>query len=740
MPSALEQLVLKCLEKKPADRWQSAEELLPQLEALTTPSGGMTPTGTMPVTTSARSGSRRKLLLLSVAAFAVIAVCGFFLLRGSSDEGRPLDPNAVAVMPFRISGTARSDTVLTDLREGMLDILDATLTGDVGLRAIDPRSVLVAWGSQTDDETVDLPLERMLPIATGLGAGRILVGGIVGARERLTINATLHAVDGPENPIEVTTTGPYDSLPQLIDRFVTQLLSLASGEEAASLQSFVDTPLEALQAYLAGTSALRRAQPVAAVRFFDRALELDSTFALAAVQLGAVGQLPGNTDTDAAVRGNRLAWSLRDRLSERDRAVLVARLGRNYPAPRTGRQRLQDMEPALELAADRWDVWSYYAFALSWWGEFLDIPDWRQRLNAVLDRAWELDSTHIGSAMTQVVAIDWSDTTRVRRAQRAVLRFETSSWQVIGRWCAALALGDSAELEATRPMLGNGQLTTGAAGHLTVYNGYPLDHWERAIADFSQNAMTQRERLQVMEERRKLARIRGRIREATYRADSLATSWTQLAASMRLELIMQPLFGDGGDSAAAATAEAIRARPRARNISDIVYPELLKVAQTGDTSGTRAVIESAREIAEARQSITTLPFLLEAVLEGMDRNRTAYPAALRLDSLLAEGINARMSVYLLARLYSDRGQYELALHMVRRRIKSNFIGWHEAWPAFLREEGRLAALTGDTEGAISAYARFLELRTDPDPGLMQEQVDEVRAELARLTGEQGGRE
>ena len=61
--------------------------------------------------------------------------------------------------------------------------------------------------------------------------------------------------------------------------------------------------------------------------------------------------------------------------------------------------------------------------------------------------------------------------------------------------------------------------------------------------------------------------------------------------------------------------------------------------------------------------------------------------------------------------------------MVRRRIKSNFIGWHGAWPAFLREEGRLAALTGDTEGAISAYARFLELRTDPDPGFMQEQVE-----------------
>jgi HrpA-like RNA helicase len=34
---------------RPADRWQTAEELLPQLEALATPSGGITPAGTAPI-------------------------------------------------------------------------------------------------------------------------------------------------------------------------------------------------------------------------------------------------------------------------------------------------------------------------------------------------------------------------------------------------------------------------------------------------------------------------------------------------------------------------------------------------------------------------------------------------------------------------------------------------------------------------------------------------------------------
>src|SRR5947207_1779134 len=49
VPAALAALVMRCLEKSPADRWQTAAELLQQLEATATPSGGLTPTGAVSV-------------------------------------------------------------------------------------------------------------------------------------------------------------------------------------------------------------------------------------------------------------------------------------------------------------------------------------------------------------------------------------------------------------------------------------------------------------------------------------------------------------------------------------------------------------------------------------------------------------------------------------------------------------------------------------------------------------------
>jgi eukaryotic-like serine/threonine-protein kinase len=88
---ALESVVMRCLAKRPADRFQTADELVAVLEPLATPSGGMTPAHTMPVqatTPVVPAGPRWALRLLGAAVVLVLAG-GIWLLARRGGGGGP---------------------------------------------------------------------------------------------------------------------------------------------------------------------------------------------------------------------------------------------------------------------------------------------------------------------------------------------------------------------------------------------------------------------------------------------------------------------------------------------------------------------------------------------------------------------------------------------------------------------------------------------------------------------------
>jgi len=101
----LNQVVMKCLEKNPADRWQTADELVPMLEQAATPSGGMTPTDTRPLTGVRVPRKKANLRpVYAIAAALVLAVAAWFG-RGLLASGGGGAINQIAVMPLEdISG------------------------------------------------------------------------------------------------------------------------------------------------------------------------------------------------------------------------------------------------------------------------------------------------------------------------------------------------------------------------------------------------------------------------------------------------------------------------------------------------------------------------------------------------------------------------------------------------------------------------------------------------------------
>ncbi|HEX2449567.1 MAG TPA: serine/threonine-protein kinase, partial [Gemmatimonadales bacterium] len=133
VPGAVAELVMRLLEKRPADRPQSADEVAQVLE--TAAQTGADSIAVSPVTEMRSSHRGRWITAGAVGGVALIALVASFSRHG---KPVPVDRQVVAVAPFRVSG---ADSSLGYLHEGLVDLLAAKLSGTAGLRPADPRTL-----------------------------------------------------------------------------------------------------------------------------------------------------------------------------------------------------------------------------------------------------------------------------------------------------------------------------------------------------------------------------------------------------------------------------------------------------------------------------------------------------------------------------------------------------------------------------------------------------------------------
>ena len=109
--------------------------------------------------------------------------------------------------------------------------------------------------------------------------------------------------------------------------------------------------------------------------------------------------------------------------------------------------------------------------------------------------------------------------------------------------------------------------------------------------------------------------------------------------------------------------------------------------------------------------------MLEALLAAAEHRPDAGAAFGRLDTLLHAGGGRPGWVMEVARWREAQGDVRGAL-----RQPGNARDISPLWnlSSCLREEGRLAALVGDREGAIKAYSHYLALRYKPEPSVERE--------------------
>src|SRR5213593_3544542 len=240
-PLTVANAIARALAKDPGTRLRTAAEFRDSVEGAVARSG-------------ARAPRRRAWLVAAGAAIVAVALAGVLMSR-SRGAAAKVDPNVVAVFPFRVTG---ADASLRYLREGMVDLLGAKLTGEDGVRAADTRTVLSAWRRAGGTEKEDVAADGARSVARGVGAGKLVLGEVVGTPNRLILSAAIVASSSGRASLQASVDGPPDSLLTLVERLVRQLLATEVASGARELVALTTSSLPALQAYLRGRTQYRR--------------------------------------------------------------------------------------------------------------------------------------------------------------------------------------------------------------------------------------------------------------------------------------------------------------------------------------------------------------------------------------------------------------------------------------------------------------------------------------------------
>jgi serine/threonine-protein kinase len=756
VPAAVEHAITKALAKVPADRFATAGEFAAALDRPESAPARASPTSSAP-------RLRRRALLLGVGAAVTLTFVVGQVMTHRRPGAPPPNPELVAILPFGVAG---ANPELAWLREGMVDLLAIKLTSEAGLRAAEPRAVLSAWRRMAGSEGKDITPEAVLEVARRLGAGRVIDGRVVGTAGHLTLAATLFTAPGGRDVARASVEGSIDSVPALVDRLAARLLSLEAGTEGSRLSSLTSSSLPAIRAYLAGRAAFRKGRFEEALGRFREATVLDSTFALAALELVHTTIWVPNIGGEDAERGRRLARAGRQRLSPSDQAFLDDWAG----PPRTGPELFERRMAVTRSHPDQAEAWYWLGDGYFHYGISVGLENSMQLASDAFRRGWAIDSANAGDSLsaerapmaaeplTHMVEIAQTngDTASVRRLVAQGLAADSAATSgLFLRWHRAVVQGDSsrrafwAEVRRIDPKM-LGQITSGGewTGPAPQYYLRAADEDYLRATNLGLRHLEATNPAAAAFSRGVDALNGGRPREARRFRHTDDTSTIDLRGR-----ILDALYW-GGDTSVAADA-ARRLAPHTAVGADEVQNKLLSLCVLatwrvahGDYQYAEAAIRrlrGARVVGLHSNDSVALAQYTAVCAALLDASRAT---ALRLPDawtkLVQADAAARTFIFVsslapnlvVARLAEMQGDLGLALQAVRRRAGGYGV-FTLYVSTFLREEGHLAALTGDTAGAVRAYQHYLARRQNPEPHVRPE-VERVREELARLAGEHSG--
>jgi serine/threonine-protein kinase len=281
LPDYLAQIILRCLEKDPALRYQSAREILHDLESATPP--------TRVVRLRIAETGYPKWLIAAMIALPLLLAASLLiapvrdLVLGHS--GRAGGPNAgvtaphvdkyIAVLPLKVLG---KDEGLQYIADGVVESLSAQL--------FQLKNVYVAPQSAVESALKKGPAEKQ-KIARDLGVNVIVDGTVQAAGDRVGIVIQVEDVKNGKRLWSKEFSSLRRDILTAQNSIYSELVSAMDlkDEDPARAALRLTGNYGAYEFYLKGRDVVRR-QPNAkgyhaALNFFDQAIQKDPRFALA---------------------------------------------------------------------------------------------------------------------------------------------------------------------------------------------------------------------------------------------------------------------------------------------------------------------------------------------------------------------------------------------------------------------------------------------------------------------------
>jgi eukaryotic-like serine/threonine-protein kinase len=330
IPQPISELVSKCLERDPAQRWQSAQAILirideiegkrPQSFIFSPPPVSMVPAlASPPSTVVAPPSPPKKRLGMGVLALAVVAVLaavgGWFLYS------RP-----------KVVQTPKTLTVLVaDFRNDTSDsVFDGTLEPTVALQLEGAPFISVANRAQAratlaelkpGANTLDEATATLVAVREGI---QVVVSGAIapaGSGYKL-ISKVSDALTGKTIATEESEASNKANILSAVAALASQMrtsLGDKASESAklAEAETFTTGSLEATHEYAEAQEARTGGKTEEAIKGFRRAVELDPNFGSAYGNLGALYFNTG--DLTNAVNYYKLAMQHIDRMTDREK-------------------------------------------------------------------------------------------------------------------------------------------------------------------------------------------------------------------------------------------------------------------------------------------------------------------------------------------------------------------------------------------------------------------------------------